>query len=135
MQINPYLIFNGQCRDAFTTYEKIFGGTAQLMPYGDAPASDGPAQPPDHIMHAHLQAHGAILMGSDGPGGDSPKDSVWVSLSVESADEAERLFKELAEGGTTVMPIGETFWALRFGMLKDRFGVSWMVNCSKAQDA
>ena len=64
-------------------------------------------------------------------GGDGAKDAVWVSLSVESVEEAERVFKELAEGGTVVMPIAETFWALRFAMLKDRFGVSWMVNCSK----
>ena len=101
MQINPYLIFDGTCRDAFTTYEKILGGTVQLMTYGETPAGGGPPQPPENIMHAHLEAHGAVLMGSDGP------------------------------GGTVVMPIAETFWALRFAMLKDRFGVSWMVNCSK----
>lgn len=131
MQINPYLIFAGNCRDAFTTYEKVLGGTAQLMPYGDAPPADGPPQPPDHIMHARLEAHGGVLMGSDGPGGEAPKDSVWVSLGIDSVDEAERVFQELAHGGQIVMPIGETFWARRFGMLKDRFGVSWMVNCSK----
>ena len=131
MQINPYLIFDGTCRDAFTTYEKILGGTVQLMTYADTPAGDGLPQPPENIMHAYLEAHGAVLMGSDGPGGDGAKDAVWVSLSVESVEEAERVFKELAEGGTVVMPIAETFWALRFAMLKDRFGVSWMVNCSK----
>lgn len=131
MQINPYVIFDGQCREAFTAYEKCLGGKARLMTYGDAPPSEGPAQPPERIMHAHLEAHGAQLMGSDGPGGDSAKDSVWVSLSVEDVAEAERVFRELAEGGSVVMPIAETFWALRFGMLKDRFGVSWMVNCSR----
>jgi PhnB protein len=133
MQINPYVIFDGQCREAFTTYEKCLGGTAQLMTYGDSPQMDGPPQPADHIMHAHLEAHGAVLMGSDGPGGDGPKESVWVSLTVEAVDEAERIFGELGNGGHIVMPIGETFWAQRFGMLKDRFGVSWMVNCSKPQ--
>ena len=131
MQINPYLIFDGQCREAFTAYEKCLGGKAQLTTYGDAPPTGGPSQPPDRIMHAHLEAQGAMLMGSDGPGGDGAKDSVWVSLSVDAVEEAERVFGELSEGGHVVMPIGETFWALRFGMLKDRFGVSWMVNCSK----
>ena len=131
MQINPYLIFDGQCREAFTTYATCLGGEVQLMTYADAPATGGPPQPADHIMHAHLEAHGAVLMGSDGPGGDVAKESVWVSLSVDAVEEAERIFHELAQGGQVVMPIGETFWALRFGMLKDRFGVSWMVNCSK----
>ena len=130
MQINPYLIFDGTCREAFTAYEKVLGGKAHLMPYGDAPPSGGPAQPADHIMHAHLDAAGAVLMGSDGPRGDGAKDAVFVSISVDDTAEAERIFRELAEGGTVVMPIGETFWAARFGMLKDRFGVSWMVNCS-----
>jgi PhnB protein len=133
MQINPYVIFDGQCRDAFTAYEKCLGGKAQLMTYGDSPPTGGPAQPPDHIMHAHLEAQGAVLMGSDGPGGDGPKESVWVSLTTESVADAERIFGELGSGGQVIMPIGETFWALRFGMLRDRFGVSWMVNCSKPQ--
>lgn len=131
MQINPYLIFDGQCRDAFTAYEQCLGGKAHLVSYGEAPPSDGPSQAPDRIMHAHLETHGAALMGSDGPGGAAPKDSVWVSLSVDEVGEAERIFNELASGGSVVMPIGETFWAQRFGMLKDRFGVAWMINCSR----
>jgi PhnB protein len=133
MQINPYLIFDGTCREAFTAYEKCLGGKATLMTYGEAPQMDGPKQPADRIMHAHLDAQGAVLMGSDGPGGDANKDGVWVSISLEDAAEAERVFGELAQGGAIEMPIGETFWALRFGMLKDRFGVSWMVNCSRPQ--
>lgn len=131
MQINPYVIFDGQCREAFAAYEKCLGGKARLMSYAEAPPTDGPKQPADRIMHAHLEAQGAVLMGSDGPGGDAPKESVWVSLTVEAVEEAERIFRELSEGGRVMMPIGETFWALRFGMLTDRFGVSWMVNCSR----
>lgn len=132
MEINPYVIFNGQCREAFTAYERCLGGTVQLMPYGDMPPGGrGPQQPADWIMHARLEAHGAVLMGSDGPGGDTPRKSVWISLTVKTTDEAERVFRELADGGAVEMPIGETFWALRFGMLTDRFGVSWMVNCNK----
>ena len=84
-------------------------------------------------MHARLEAHGAVLMGSDGPGGDAGKDIVWVSLTVGRRGGGRAHLRALAEGGHVVMPIGETFWALRFGMLKDRFGVSWMVNCSRPQ--
>ena len=131
MEISPYVMFGGQCREAFTTYQKVLGGELQLMTYGEAPPGGGPPQPPEHVMHARLEAHGAVLMASDGPGGDAGKDNVWVSLTVDEAAEAERVFGALVEGGSVVMPIGETFWALRFGMLKDRFGVSWMVNCSK----
>ena len=98
------------------------------MTYGEAPPAEGPAQPPDHVMHARLEAHGAVLMASDGPGGDAGKDNVWVSLTLDDVAEAERVFGALAEGGQVVMPIGETFWALRFGMLKDRFGVRGCVN-------
>ena len=135
MQINPYVIFDGQCREAFTTYERCLGGKVTFATYGDVPpgGGGGPQRPADQIMHAHLVAPGgAELMGSDGPGGEG-KDGVWVSINVDQPAEAERIFGELSQGGAVVMPIGETFWALRFGMLKDRFGVSWMVNCSKTQ--
>ena len=131
MEISPYVMFDGQCREAFTAYKAILGGELHLVTYGDAPPGQGPPQPPDHVMHARLEAKGAVLMASDGPDGDAGKDNVWISLTVDDAAEAERIYGALAEGGNVVMPIGETFWALRFGMLKDRFGVSWMVNCSK----
>jgi PhnB protein len=135
MEISPYVMFGGQCREAFTAYQQVLGGTLQVMTYGEGPPVDGPAQPPDHVMHARLEAHGAVLMASDGPGGDAGKDNVWVSLTVGEVDEAERIFEALAERGQIVMPIGETFWALRFGMLKDRFGVSWMINCSQPRSS
>ena len=67
MEINPYVMFGGQCREAFTTYQQVLGGTLQVMTYGEGPPADGPAQPPDHVMHARLEAHGAVLMASDGP--------------------------------------------------------------------
>jgi PhnB protein len=134
MEISPYVMFAVQFSEAFTTYQKILGGALQVMTYGDAPASQGPPQPPDHVMHARLEAPGAVLMASDGPGGDAGKDNVWISLTLDDVAEAERVYGALAEGGNVVMPIGETFWALRFGMLKDRFGVSWMVNCSKPRE-
>jgi PhnB protein len=133
MEINPYVIFDGQCREAFTSYARCLGGEVSFHEYGDAPqdGGHGPTMPRDAIMHARLEAKGAVLMGSDGPGGDGAKDAVWVSISLDDPAEAERIFGELAAGGTTVMPIGETFWAQRFGMLKDRFGVSWMINCER----
>ncbi|WP_396625921.1 VOC family protein [Luteitalea sp.] len=133
MQINPYVIFNGQCREAFSTYAQCLGGDVTFSTYGEMPGGvQQPGQSPDHIMHARLEAHGAVLLGSDGPGGDGPKDAVWVSVTLHDTGEAERIFAALAEGGHVVMPLAETFWAPRFGMLKDRFGLSWMINCERA---
>ena len=102
MEISPYVMFAGQCREAFTTYQKVLGGELQLMTYGDGPPAEGPAQPPDHVMHARLEAHGAVLMASDGPGGDAGKDNVWISLTLDDVAEAERVYGALAEGGHVV---------------------------------
>ena len=131
MQITPYVIFEGQCREAFTTYARCLGGEVSFNRYGDMPQQDGqgPSQPADWIMHARLEAQGGVLMGSDGPEGGGPKDTVWVTVGLQDPAEAERIFAELSDGGQVVMPIAQTFWAQRFGMLKDRFGVSWMINC------
>lgn len=134
MQINPYVIFDGQCREAFDAYAACLGGQVSYRTYGEMPAGDGGSQqPPDHIMHARLEAHGAVLMGSDGPGGHAAKSGIWISLDIADPAEADRTFGALATDGRVVMPIGETFWARRFGMLTDRFGVSWMINCDKGQ--
>ena len=132
MQINPYVIFDGQCREAFSTYAQCLGGTVSFSTYGEMPGGvQQPGQSPDRIMHARLEAHGAVLLGSDGPGGEAAKDAVWVSLTLHDTAEAERIYAALTEGGQAVMPLAETFWAPRFGMLKDRFGVSWMINCER----
>jgi len=134
MQLNPYLTFNGQCAAAFTFYEKCLGGKIEMMmTHGDSPMAD--QMPPvlrDKIMHARLVIGDKVLMGSDAP----PEryegaKGFSVSLGIDKPAEAERIFTALAEGGTVQMPLQETFWALRFGMLVDRFGIPWMVNCER----
>jgi len=134
MRLNPYLVFNGQCEAAFRFYEQCLGGKiAALMTYGDSPMAEqcGP-QSRDRIMHARLQVGDTVLMGSDAPTDRfQPMQGMSVTLNVEQAAEAERVFHALAEGGNVIMPIGETFWAQRFGMMTDRFGTPWMINCEK----
>ncbi len=132
MQINAYLVFDGQCKEAFTFYEQVLGGTLETMqPHGDSPmAEQTPPEWRDRILHARLVVGDQVLMGSDSPPNqyDTPK-SFSVSVTVNDPAQADRIFQALAEGGSVQMPIQETFWASRFGMLTDRFGVPWMVNC------
>lgn len=136
MELSPYLLFDGNCETAFRRYEGILGGKIEaLLTYEGTPAA---GQVPSHwlkkILHARLTVGDEALMGSDAPPDrfESMK-GFSVTLSVQNPQEAERIFNALAEGGTVRMPIGETFWALRFGMLVDQFGTPWMINCERAK--
>jgi PhnB protein len=134
MQLNPYLTFNGQCEAAFKFYERCLAGKIEMMlTFGNSPmANQVSAEWRNKIMHARLIMGDKVLMGSDAPPDryEVPK-GFSVSLSVDDPAEAERVFHALAEKGTVQMPIQETFWAVRFGALVDRFGIPWMVNCEK----
>lgn len=135
MQINAYLTFNGNCAEAFKFYETCLGGKIEaLMTHADVP-QDAQMSPEwrDLIMHARLNVEGGILMGSDSPASHfRPAQGITVSLQIPSVAQAERVFAELSKGGTVTMPIQQTFWATRFGMVTDRFGTPWMVNCETA---
>ena len=130
MAFNPYLYFGGNCREAFTRYQEIFGGQLDILPMSDAPAEMAvPAEQADLIMHAALTSDGHLLMASDDPSGSTgPMRGIHVNYTVADVAEAERVFEALAEGGEVTMPMAETFWAPRFGMCVDRFGTPWMVN-------
>jgi PhnB protein len=134
MQIAPYLTFNGNCEEAFAAYSAIFGvEPTMLMRFRDYP---GPTETPesfaDKIMHASLDIGSARLMGSDRSDKHYARpQGLVVSLTVATPEEAERIFKALAEGGEITMPMAETFWAQKFGMLVDRFGIPFMINCEK----
>lgn len=135
MQISPYLHFNGQCEAAFKFYEQVLGGKINaLIPHEGTPAAAQlPAEWRSKIMHAHLTVGDQVLMGSDAPPDHFQKPQGFsVSLQIKSGAEAERVFHALAESGKVMMPIQETFWAARFGMCVDRFGIPGMVNCEKA---
>lgn len=132
MNLNPYLSFKGDCETAFTFYETTFVGKIDtLMKYAGSPMSDHvPAEWSDKVMHAHLTIGNQVLMGAD-----SPPDSyqqpqgISVTINLKEISEAERIFDALADGGNVTMPLQQTFWATRFGMVTDRFGIPWLINC------
>jgi PhnB protein len=135
MQLNPYLIFNGNCAAAFKFYEKCLGGKIVMMlTHAEAPSDDQARQVPagwrDKIMHAHLTVGDKALMGSDAPPDRyEPMKGFSVSHTVDTPADAERVFKALSEKGTVQMPMQQTFFAARFGMLVDQFGTPWMIFC------
>lgn len=134
MLINPYLNFNGQCDAALKFYEQSLGAKVVFkMTYGESPmAKDMPPELQNNILHARFLVGNNVLMASDSPPGryEAPK-GLTISLNIDSVEEAERVFGALSEKAEICMPIQETFWALRFGMLTDQFGIPWMINCEK----
>jgi PhnB protein len=136
MQVVPYLYFNSQCKEAFQFYQQRLNGKIEAMlTYADAPPEAN--MPPDSsgkIMHARLVLDDQVLMGSDAPSGHyhSPQ-GFSLSLQPKDTQEAERIFNALAENGKVNMPLQQTFWGARFGMLVDQFGIPWMINCEEKQ--
>ena len=136
MQINPYLSFKGQCEAAFTFYEQCLGG--QLGPifrYAGSPmAEEAPADWQDKIMHGSVTIGGQTLMVPTWCRIATKKRRAFsLSLHMQNTADAERIFHELAEGGRIVMPLEKTFWAARFGMVVDRFGIPWLINCEGSE--
>jgi PhnB protein len=135
MHLSPHLAFDGTCREALELYAGAFGGTIQTMlPYRGSPMADTvPAEWQDRIMHATLLVGPSILMGADSPPGEyRPPAGFAIAVAPTSVAEAHRVFAALADGGAALMPIAETFWAAAFGVVRDRFGVTWEINCEVA---
>ncbi|WP_309612654.1 VOC family protein [Flavobacterium sp.] len=140
--INPYLIFNGNCEEAFLFYKSVFGGEFPYIgKFSDMPPSDDPNCPPpsaedaNRIMHVSLPIGNTILMGSDShsQSGDVVIGAnVSISINTESRAESDRLFNGLSAGGNPFMPMCDTFWGAYFGMFVDKFGIHWMVNFDEA---
>lgn len=134
--INPYIIFSGNCEEAFTHYKNVFGGEfSMLSRYSDMPPQEetvlsGEAK--DQIMHVELPiGTDALLMGSDSGPGAPPTvqgNNVHLSVTAESKDQADHLFNSLSEGGNQNMPMEQTFWGSYFGMCTDKFGINWMIS-------
>ena len=136
MAFHPYLFFSGNCAEAFTRYQEIFGGELFMMRMADAPGDTPPGADPDLIIHAALTIGDALLMASDDPTGDGgPKSGISVSFNSPDADEIKRVFDALAEGGSVTQPVMETFFSPAFGMCVDRFGIPWMLNADQAVPA
>jgi PhnB protein len=132
MQLDPYLLFNGNCKEAFTFYEKLLGGKIEMMmTHGESPMKDQ-VKPEwrDKIIHTAMKVGDRVLMASDAPPEHyEPMQGFSVSINVKEPAEAERIFQALAENGQVRMPLQKTFFSASFGMLVDRFGTPWMVNC------
>ena len=135
MEVQSYLFFyDGRCEEAVEFYQKALDAKVEmLMRFKDAPEkpSEGCVAPgSDHkVMHASFRVGDTMIMASDGNGLEKGGfDGFSLSLAVSDKAQADRYFNALAEGGNVIMPLGETFWSPRFGMVKDRFGIGWMVN-------
>ncbi|MGB7267725.1 MAG: VOC family protein [Terracidiphilus sp.] len=134
MKVNTYLNFPGNCAEALDFYVKHLGakilmkGTFAEMSSTGAPKNLPPGLKPEGILHARFTLGDTVVMASDGPPERcQPMRSAYLSLSVDSNEEAERIYKVLTEGGEVFMPMGEQFFAYRFGQFRDKFGINWMV--------
>ena len=132
MLVQPYLFFDGYCEEALAFYGKAIGAKSRLVRFKESPEGHGaPSVNPAHadkIMHAHVEVGDTAFMASDGDCSGKPNmQGFSLTLTVADDAEAQRSFTALSEGGETVMPLTKTFFASSFGMLKDRFGVHWMV--------
>jgi PhnB protein len=135
MQASPHLHFQGRCREAFNFYAQTLGGhVAFAMTFAESPAaSQTPPAMRDQIIHARLEIGSAAIMGCDVPPQLYREPQGFnVLLTVPEPAVAERVFAALARDGSITMPFAQTFWAYRFGMCTDRFGIPWMVNCEQA---
>ena len=135
--VNVYLTFNGNCEEAFKFYQSVFGGEIPYLGrFKDMPATEGPKISPgdeEKIMHMSLPiSKETMLMGSDTGGewasGYSQGNNFSISITADSKEEANKLFKGLSAGGKVTMPLGKTFWSDTFGTLTDKFGINWMVS-------
>jgi len=140
--INPYLIFNGNCEEAFLFYKSVFGGEFPYIgKFSDMPPSDDPNCPPpsadeaNRIMHVSLPIGNTVLMGSDSTsqsGDVAIGANVSISINTDSRAEADKLFNGLSSGGNVIMPMQTTFWGAYFGMFVDKFSIHWMINFDEA---
>ena len=132
MQMTTYLSFKGECEAAFKFYEQCLDGQlGAIFRYAGSPLADQvPADWQDKVMHGSFTFGDQVLMGGDvAPDRYEQPKGFSLSLQMQSAADAERIFHELATGGTVMMPLEKTFWAARFGMVVDRFGIPWLINC------
>ena len=130
--LNPYLIFDGNAREAMDFYKSVFGGELFLQTFGEAKAAQDPKDN-DRVIHAYLKNDTLSFMASDAPSNKPTTFGDNVHLSISGSDEAKltEFFNKLSEGGSVIMPLAKQFWGDTFGMLKDKFGVHWMVNISQ----
>jgi len=138
MQMSPYLNFKGECEAAFKFYEQCLGATlGPVFRYeGTSFADQVPADWKDKVMHASLTLGGQVLMGADiAPERYEEPKGFSLSLQLNDVAEAERLFAQLSMNGRILTPLEKTFWAERFAVVVDRFGITWLINCDGSNDS
>ena len=134
MQLTTYVNFAGTCAEAFRYYEQHLGGKITFsMTHGESPQGSplGPEWK-DAVLHASIELGGTLLMGADIPNAE-PMRSAYLTINVDTNEEAERIYNALADGGRTLMKMEETFFAFRFGQVQDKFGLNWMVMHERPQ--
>lgn len=136
MKVVSNLSSAGNCREAFELYAKVLGGEiVAIITHGETPAGEHVSEEwQDKIINAHLIVGDQELMGADSPPetGGAAKTGFSISIQIDDESDAERIFNAFTEGGTVIMPFEQNFWATRFGMVTDRYGTPWMINCGKA---
>ena len=139
MNLNTYLNFQGNCREAFEFYRSVFGGEFDTMEtFRNGPPDMGvPEAELDNVMHVSLPIGSDVLMGSDVPSGFGmshvPGNNFSISASPETREDSDDLFAKLSEDGSVSMPLADMFWGSYFGSLTDKFGINWQINCDQAQ--
>ena len=128
--INPYLTFNGNCKEAMDFYKNALDGKLEIIPFKDSPM-EVPEDFKSKTMHATLTFGDAVIMASDNMPGQTSKqgDSMAISIAENHIESAEKFFNNLSDGAAIIISFEETFWGAKFGMLIDKFGFRWMVNC------
>lgn len=130
LSVNPYIVYKGNCRDAIEFYKSALDGEVLMtQTFGESPmAGVGPA---DNIMHCTMKVGNSTIMMSDDPSpkGGTTGDNISLAIGLNDPERAKVIFGNLAKGGAVIMPLEKTFWAEAFGMLTDKFGIKWMINC------
>jgi len=128
---NTYLNFDGNAGEAMNFYQKCLDAQLEMQTFGDMPGGGGPPGSENRVMHARLAKGSAVIMASDTMPGSKlvVGNNTFINIDCESVAEQDRYFNALAAGGKVMMPLQDTFWGARFGMLADKFGVQWMFNC------
>jgi len=132
--IKPYIAFKGNCKEAIDFYKDVLGGEILFsQTYGESPMKGMGND--DAIMHTSIKIGDSVIMACDNPSEEHPVsvgNNISLAIGSDDVAAADKMFNELADGGKVTMPMQETFWAERFGMLTDKFGINWMFNCEKA---
>ncbi|MEN7550612.1 VOC family protein [Rapidithrix thailandica] len=131
IQINPYICFNGKCREAMNFYQECLGGELSFQTIGESPmAAQCPEGIQDQILHSMLANGSLVLMATDitPPEGYKPGNDISISLNFDEEEETRQCFEKLSLGGKVIEPLKEQFWGAIFGVVQDRFGKVWMLN-------